>query len=191
MPQVRALGLERGVREQRRTDHTTLDRTLGRLQPGTEDRVGSGTDPETRGSRAPQQCIDAVSFEADRLLRPHVLPRRDRRRGHLHVRGGNGEVHDDLHIGVGQDIVSGPPLRNAVLLRLRASPLDVQVADDHDFDVREGAQVLQVGVADDTAADQADADRAHRTNPPSRRNARLAATSSKTSPGGLSYSMTA
>ena len=164
---------------------------LADLEPGTENRVGGGTHPEARRVRAAQQRIDAVPFEADRLFGPHVLPRRDRRGRHLHVRGGNGQVHDDLHIRVGQDIIGGPPPRNAVLGRLRACAFAVQVADDHDFRVREGGQVLQVGVADDTAADQADTDRAHRTNPPSRRNARLAATSSKTSPGGLSYSMTA
>lgn len=120
-----------------------------------------------------------------------MLARGDRRHRNLDVSGGSREVHDDLHVRMRKNVVGRPPSGHTVLLGLRAGALDVEVADDDDLDIGEGSEVLEIGVADDPAADQADADRGHWTNPPSRRKARLAATSSKTSPGGLSYSMTA
>ena len=50
------------------------------------------------------------------------------------------------------------PTRDAVLLGLALRPVEQQIADDEDLDVREGRQVLEVGVADDADADDADPD---------------------------------
>ena len=112
-----------------------------------------------------------VPVQTQRLLRPDVLAGRDRRRGHLHVRVRRGQVHDQLHAGVGEHVVAAAVRGDAVLLGLGSGSIGDQVADDKHLDVREGVQVLQVGVADDPDADDADADGAHRTYPPSVRNA--------------------
>src|SRR5690606_29928231 len=115
-----------------------------------------------------------------------------RLRRDLGVRRGQREVHDDLHVGVGQNVVTRAVLGHAILLGLSLRALDVDVTRDDDLDVGERREVLEVGVADHSRADEADAHgRGHRASPCSRRNAWLAAMSAKTSPGALSYSMTA
>jgi hypothetical protein len=61
--------------------------------------------------------------------------------------------------------------RDAVLLRLRASSVGDEVAEDQHLDVRKRVQVLQVRVTDDPDPGNADADGAQRTCPPSVRKA--------------------
>ena len=69
--------------------------------------------------------------------------------------------------GVREDVLRRAPGGDAVLLGLALRPVEQQVADDEDLDVREGRQVLEVGVADDADADDADPDGpAHAAYPP-------------------------
>jgi len=99
-----------------------------------------------------------------------VLACGDRGAGDLDVHGGDGEVHDEVDAGVGQDVLGRAEGGHAVLLGLRLGAVDQQVAHDEHLGVGERREVLQVGVADDSDADDADADRAHRAKPPSMRN---------------------
>lgn len=192
MPEVRALSLKRGVHELRRADQARSDRALRGLETRSEDRVRRRSDAHAGGIRLAKQRERALAVHSDGLLGPHVLARGDGARGDLDVRRGNGEVHDQVNVGVRQHSIRIAPRRNAMLFRLRASTLRDEVADGDDAHVREGREVLEVSLADDTGADDADAQgRAHATNPPSRRNVKPAAMSSKTSPGAWSYSMTA
>src|SRR6478752_8738089 len=120
-----------------------------------------------------------------------MLACRDRGGGHLDVCVRSRQVHDQLHLGVLEHVLSAAVRRYAVLGSLRAGAVGDQVTEDQDLHVWKRVQVLQVGVADHPDADDADSDRAQLTYPPSVRNAYDAAMSSKTSPGAWSYSMTA
>ena len=192
MPEVGPLRLERRLHEQRRADDPGRDGALGGLEARPQDGVGSRADAHARGIRLGEQFARGLAVKAQRLLGPHVLARGDGGPGHLHVHLRDGEVHDEIDVRVGQHVLARAPGADAVLLRLGPGALGQQVADGHDVDVGERRQVLEVGLADDAGADDADSETpAHATNPPSRRNAKLAAMSSNTSPGALSYSITA
>ena len=110
-----------------------------------------------------QQRGGAAPVQAERLLRPDVLAGRDRVRCHLDVGVGRGQVDDQLHAGVGQDVRTAAVRGDAVLLGLGAGPVGDEVADDEHVDVGKRVEVLQVGVADDPDPDDADSDGAHRT----------------------------
>jgi len=56
-------------------------------------------------------------------------------------------------------VVARAPLRDGILLRLRAGPLLVEIAEDEDLDVGEAGEVFQVGITDHPGADEADTDR--------------------------------
>ena len=76
----------------------------------------------------------------------------------LGVNGRDGQVDHDLDLGMGQYVLAGSRTRHAVLLRLGLGPTFVQVAQDHDLDVGEAGEVLEIGVADHPGADEADPD---------------------------------
>ncbi len=75
MPQVGALSLEDGLREERAPDATGLDRAAGRLEAGAEERVGCGADADSGGFGLAQEFGGGVAVEPEGLLGPHVLAR--------------------------------------------------------------------------------------------------------------------
>ena len=87
------------------------------------------------------------------------LPAFDGGRGHLHVRGRDGQVDDDLDVGMVQCRVHAARLRDAVFLGPRLGRFLEEVGDDVDLQVREDRQVVQVLLADVAGADDGDADR--------------------------------
>ena len=191
MPQVGALRLEGGLGEERPTDQALLDGAASGLESRAEQGVGGRPHAHARGLGLLQQQRGGIPVQPQRLLGPDMLAGSHCGAGDVDVCGGDREVHHEVHVGMREHVFGAPVARDAVLLGLRAGALEIQVAEDQHLGVGEGAQILEVGVADDADPDDADADRAHRTNPPSVRNARLAAMSSNTSPGAWSYSMTA
>ena len=87
------------------------------------------------------------------------FPWRDGLAGDLGVDGRDRQVDHDLDLGMGQHVLAGSRLGDAVLLRLGLGPAFVEVAQDHDLDVGEAGEVLEIGVADHPGADEADPDR--------------------------------
>jgi hypothetical protein len=83
-----------------------------------------------------------------------MLARRDRLAGDLGVGGWNGQIHDDLDVGISQHVLAGAPLRDVVLLGLGACALLIEVTQDHHPYVGKAGQVLQVGVADHPGTDE-------------------------------------
>jgi hypothetical protein len=47
-----------------------------------------------------KKCASTGAVDTDRLLRPNVLACRDRLAGYFSVGGGDGEIHDDLDVGM-------------------------------------------------------------------------------------------
>jgi hypothetical protein len=87
-----------------------------------------------------------------------VLACRNSLAGDLGVDGGNGEIHDDLDVWMCQDVVTGAPLGDVVLLGLSLRPVLVEVTQDHYPYVGEAGEVLEIGVADHPRTDEADTD---------------------------------
>ncbi len=98
--------------------------------------------------------------QRQRLLAPHVLAGRDDPPADLRVRGREREVHDDLDLVHREQIVDGAVVRHAVLLGARARPVEVDVGDEQDLEVRHRRHVLEIRARDDARADDADADAA-------------------------------
>ena len=120
-----------------------------------EHRVWCDAHQEPRGFGLFEECASARAVDADRLLRPHMLARCDRLTGDLRMGGRDGQIHDDLDVGMCQDVVAGAPLGD-VVLRLCPCPFLVEVTQDHNPYVGETCQALQVGVADHPRTDEAD-----------------------------------
>src|SRR5690606_10441265 len=93
----------------------------------------------------------------ERLFGPDVFARVDRARGHLDVGRGDGQVHDDVDVGVVQCRVHPAPLGDTVFLGARLGGVLEKVGDDVDLEVREDRQVVQVLLADVAGADDGDA----------------------------------
>src|SRR5690606_5009006 len=139
--EVGPLPLHRGAREQRCADDPVLDGALGGLDSGAEDGVGGDAHAQPRLLRLPQQGGGGVPVEADGLLGPDVLAGGDGAGGDLGVHGGDGEVDDDLHVGVGEHVVGGPVRGDVVLVGLGFRAVGVDVAEDDDAHVGEGGEV--------------------------------------------------
>ena len=74
--------------------------------------------------------MSARSVDTDQL-RPHVLARRDPLRWRPRVGGEDGQIHDNLYVGMCQDVVAGAPLQDVVLLSLCPCTVLVEVTQDH------------------------------------------------------------
>ena len=131
----------------------------------------SGAQP----TRRPAASACAISASADgeiggdRLLVEDVLAGGERGRGDLGVRGGHGEVDDQLDVVAGERLLEGAVAGDAVALGLRARELGAQVGDEAHVEVGVAEHVRQVLVADRAGADDADAHgpgAAHRTPRP-------------------------
>ena len=130
----------------------------------------SGAQPtRTPAGRAPGRAARAAAadVERQRLLAPHVLARRDRGRGHLGVRGGDGQVHDQLHAGMVERVARAA--RSPARRRRPPAPWPGPVsmsAQNSTATSGNAARFAQVLVADVAAADDADAERLRaRTRP--------------------------
>jgi hypothetical protein len=84
---------------------------------------------------------------------------------HLDVHRRDREVDDEVDVGIRQHVLTRAPAGHAVLLGLGLGALGQEIAHGHDLDVGERGQVLQVGLADDSGADDTDAKGAHWTYP--------------------------
>src|SRR5699024_11462856 len=80
----------------------------------------------------------------DRLLGLHVLSGGDDRLGHLRMRGRDREVHDDLHLRVGEDVLGGAGSGDAELRGARGGGLGEQIPDDVYLHVGEGGETGEV-----------------------------------------------
>ena len=160
MPGLRPGRLERGHGRQRRADVAALDDPPGGLQPGAEERVRGAAEPEPGGVGGFQQPEPGFAVQRERLFGPDVLAGVDGGRGHFHVGGRDGQVDDDLDVGVVQCGVHAAPFGDPVFLGARLGGVFEEVRDDVDLEVREDRQVVQVLLADVAGADDGDA---HRT----------------------------
>ena len=131
MENVRAGVLHDGLRGQRDTDIAAGDRPPSSLHAWAEDGVRRDPQQQSRCVRLLEKGCPARSVNTDRLLRPHVFARGEGRGGDLDVHRRNGEIHDDLDLGVGENIVGRTPLRHLMLLGLLARTLHVAVTEDH------------------------------------------------------------
>ena len=109
MPPFRPGSLQQGQRGLRRPDGTGLDQPPRGLQARAKHGVRCAADADPGAFGLLEQRAAGGDVEGQRLLAPHVLAGRDRGGGHLGVRGGDGQVHDQLDAGVASAWPACPP----------------------------------------------------------------------------------
>ena len=160
MPRLRPRRLHEGERGERHPDVAALDHAPSGLEPRAEERVRSGSEAHSGFLRRGEQGESAGAVERERLLAPHVLARGDGRKGHLDMRGRDGQVDHDLDIRMPERGRNSTPGLDAELARTLLGDGFVDIADRMHDDVGKGGEVLEILLADGAGTDEPDPDRA-------------------------------
>ena len=146
------------ARRDRCADHPGREVPQGGLDARVQHRVRRDPHAQSRRVGRREERLGFLSVDADGLLDPHMLTRRDSVERHRHVGRRDREVDDDLDVVVREHRGGRTRERDPVGLGLLGSERLVEVAQRHNSDVGEPRQVVEVGVADHARSDDADAD---------------------------------
>ncbi len=129
-----------------------------------EKGVGGAAEPQAFGPRGFDEAARLGHGDAERLFRVDVLAGGDSLEADFNMRVGNGEVQDDLDGRIGKQRLDGAR-RNAEFRRARFRRRRIGVGERDDVEDRELSRRGQIGGADVSATDDADADRLHHDSP--------------------------
>ena len=159
VPVLHAVAEHGGAEGDRLADEALVQQLAHRLEAAAEEGVGRGADVEALLLRDLEHRLRVVEVDRERLLVVDGLAGLQRHHADLGVGGGDGEVHDELDVRVGHQLLDGEGL-DAELVGAGLGAVGEHVGDADDGGVVEGgAEVLAVDLGDDAGADDADPDR--------------------------------
>jgi hypothetical protein len=161
MPALVPVTRHKGRRADRLADPAVVDELAAGLDAAAEEGVRRAADAHAFGLRRRQQRPALFAGDGQRFFVVDGFPRLHRRHRHVVVRVGDGEVDDDLDVGIGEKFVHRAGARDTMLLRLRARLIHDEVRAGDRVQDFEDFVCLQIDAADVAAADDADFDFVH------------------------------
>ena len=161
MPRLDPAVVDLGIHGSNLSEAAVPDHGGGRLLRLPEKGRRRAAEPQPARRRERDQLLRLARAERHRLLAVHVAPRLEGTLRHLVVGVVDGQVDDDVHRRIGQQLIERAVDRAAVLRAERRSLRRVQVGRGRQPDLRVSEDVPGVGTRDVAGADDAEAERRH------------------------------